>query len=92
MNQSRLLLELDPRNATALANLARYAYMLRDFSEAGEFYRRLTEVDSSNASTWLRLARCLMRVGDPEGAKAAAGRCLEIDPERNAAREILAAQ
>lgn len=92
MKQSRLLLELDPRNATALANIARYAYMLRDYSEAGEFYRRLAEVDPSNASTWLRLARCLMRVGDPEGAKAAARRCLEIDPERNAAREILAAQ
>lgn len=92
MNQSHLLLELDPQNAIALGNLARYAYMLRYFSEAGAFYRRMVDADPSGARPWLGLARSLMKVGDVDGAKAAARRCLEIDPERAAAREIVAAE
>ena len=92
MNQSHLLLELDPRNPIALGNLARYAYMLRYFSEAGAFYRRMVDADPSGAPPWLGLARSLMKVGDVDGAKAAARRCLELDPKNNAAREIVAAE
>lgn len=92
MNLSHLLLELDPHNPIALGNLARYAYMLRYFSEAGAFYRRMVDADPSSAPPWLGLARSLMKVGDVDGAKAAARRCLELDPEKNAAREIVAAE
>jgi len=92
MNLSHLLLELDPHNPIALGNLARYAYMLRYFSEAGAFYRRMVDADPSSAPPWLGLARSLMKVGDVDGAKAAARRCLELDPERDAAREIVAAE
>ena len=60
------------------------------FAEKAAFcFERVTELDAKNAGAWTNLAAIYDLRGDPEDAKDALRRALEIDPNEAKAREHL---
>ncbi len=59
------VLELDPKNADANANLGVIAFFQRDYQGAAEYLRRALAVEPSLAKTQALLGICERRLGDP---------------------------
>ncbi len=59
------VLELDPKNADANANLGVIAFFQRDYQSAAEYLRRALAAEPSLAKTQALLGMCERRLGDP---------------------------
>ena len=59
-------------------------------TEAVALFRLNTEAFPASANTWDSLGEALLAAGDPEGAKAAYAKALEVDPAMASAKEALA--
>ncbi len=79
-NELRQVLERDPENLTALADLAKALAEQGELDEAIELARRALELDPDNASLVLGLAVLLGRAGDDPSALEALEAALAIDP------------
>ncbi len=82
----RLLVEQDPSDAAALANLASLAAVQGDWANAERRARRALELDPSLAAAWNTLAAALEEGGHPEEALAAYERALAAEPTSAEAR------
>jgi tetratricopeptide (TPR) repeat protein len=59
------VLELDPKNADANANLGVIAFFQRDYQRAAQYLRKALAADPSLAKTQALLGICERRLGDP---------------------------
>lgn len=59
------VLELDPKNAEANANLGVIAFSHRDYHNASQYLRQALQTDPSLIKTQALLGICLRRLGDP---------------------------
>ena len=60
------------------------------FADAAALFERALKVERSDAVLWMNLAQARRKLGDFEGAVAAASKALELDPKQAVARRLLA--
>lgn len=82
---------IDPRNADALAALAGEYERAGVYQKAEETYRRAVAADANFADCRLRLASLLLRSGKPAEARQEAAEVLRLQPNRQAALDLLGA-
>ena len=87
----RDILDGDPGNADALSILGS-ALVETDATEAAAaLFRRAAAARPDDAGLLQKLGDALIRLGDMDGAAAALGKCLELDPEKRRAGIFLSA-
>ena len=84
-------LHSNPRNADALAALAGEYERAGAYQKAEETYRRAVAADANSADCRLRLARLLLRSGKAAEARQEAAEVLRLQPNRQAALDLIGA-
>lgn len=84
----RRLLEADVPDPAYFANLAQALYDLRQFDLARRAQVRAVELNPNGAGLHFGLASIQLALGNPEAARGACERCLELDPG-NAEAQLL---
>lgn len=82
----RRLLEIEPRNPTAWANLGASLEQLGKLAEARKAFERALELEPSLLFARSRLGRLLLMAGDLRSARAHLERALQLDPASTDAR------
>lgn len=83
-------LAIDPDCPRVLAVAGRHFMRARDHEHALPFWERLAELEPHDARHHLQVARCMDWLGMTDGMLAAAGRCLELDPDNSEASALSA--
>lgn len=79
-----------PNHAGLLEISGNAHFELKEFGNAAEMYRRLSEQRPKSAFNWYRLARSYSGMGRLEEAKEALEKVVELQPDNFAARRTLA--
>ena len=82
-------LKINPREASALIDLACLFSRLKNDQKAYAYAMQSTWVDPFNAIAWFNLGCCTYNLGDKEKANQHFNKCLEIDPSHEDARQYL---
>ncbi|HED65863.1 MAG TPA: tetratricopeptide repeat protein, partial [Planctomycetes bacterium] len=76
----RHLLELEPRNAHAIARLAKLEASSGDTAAAIDGLKRATRLDPSDLGAWLELGKLYLENGEPTYAEECGARAVELGP------------
>src|SRR5689334_18861419 len=74
------ILELDPGHKRTLSALGQRAFRKGDMAGARESFKRLVDIDGSDAQQWIHLAIVSRNLNDEPAEEAAIQRALSIDP------------
>jgi regulator of sirC expression with transglutaminase-like and TPR domain len=85
----RRALDLDPRNVTAVFNLARDRMRQERFREAADGFTHALELHPAHVAALNNRGVCLLRLGDRDGAVADFLHALSLDPDFAEARRNL---
>ena len=88
-NSFRLALQLDPHAHRARYNLGLLLAQAGRLTEAAAALRAAEADAPAEADYPYALATVLLRTGDRAGARAAAERCLRLEPGHSGARQLL---
>jgi hypothetical protein len=86
----RAILEIAPREATALARLGLLLCARGEFARGAPLLWRACQANPKDPTSWMNLAACRLRLGDAPGALDAYGQAVAADPASRDARLNLA--
>ena len=82
-------LRVDPKNVTALYNLATIHYLVKEFHLARDMYAAVTEESPRDAEAWLFLGLSERALGNAFASRDAFARVVALEPENEYARKYL---
>ncbi len=85
----RQILEVAPDHALALYRFGRLMAGIGDHGTARELFSRSLAAEPDGDNAWFCLAQSLQALGEDQVALAACGKAVELQPENEAARDLL---